>query len=168
MADQLLVNLIQKARDEKDENVKVIITLKDESAPIYRGTIDIEKCNDKQIALRKVDSGYSSPEDGPTYRFPRACIRHVTYAGELKGEPLFWFIIEGNHSLTGVRITREEFFGLNERGRSYRAGGSWPEGFTHNDDNAYVYLKSANLEGEIVSQDIVIDLDDVNCCGDRW
>jgi hypothetical protein len=168
MADHLLIHLIKTAQEEKDENVKIIITAKGENAPIYRGYIDIEKSNDRQLGLKKIDGdeGYGSPDDGPTYRFMVSTIRHVAYAGEYKGEPLHWFILDGNHSITGVRISRDEFFDLNRRGKS-GPGGSWPEAFDFHEGMAHVYLKAARFDGRVVSEDIVIDLDDVNCCGDR-
>lgn len=166
MADQLLIHLIKKAREEKDENVKVIITAKGENAPIYRGYIDIEKSNDTQLALKKVDGDCDPPVGGPTYRFVTSSILHVAYAGEHRGEPLHWFILEGNHSLTGVRISREEFFELSKRGKS-DPGGSWPEDFDFDEKRAHIYIKSARFDGKVISEDVILDLDDVNCCGDR-
>lgn len=167
MADQLLVHLIKHAQETKDENVKIIVTGVGENAPIYKGYIDIEKSNDKQVALKKVeDERDGGPDDGPTYRFVISSIKHVAYAGEYKGEPLHWFILEGNHSLTGVRITRDEFFRLSKRDKSKR-GGSWPEGFDFVEKRPHVYLKAVRFDGPILSEDIVLDLDEINCCGDR-
>jgi len=165
MADQLLIHLIETAKKERDENVKIIVTGVGENAPIYKGYIDIEKSNDKQVALKKIKDDHT-PEDGPTYRFVVSSVKHVAYAGEYKGEPLHWFILEGNHSLTGVRISRDEFFNLSKRGRS-RHGGSWPADFQFVEKRPHVYLKAVRFDGPVLSEDIVLDLDDINCCGDR-
>jgi hypothetical protein len=168
MADQLLIHLIKQAQAKRDEDVKIIVTATGEHAPIYKGYIDIEKSSDTQVALKKIDAEQRSdgPQDGPTYRFVVSSIRHVAYAGEYKGEPLHWFILEGDHSLTGVRISRDEFFELSKRDKS-GSGGSWPEDFDFDEKRAHVYLKAVRFDREVRSEDIILDLDEINCCGDR-
>lgn len=167
MADQLLIHLIKQAQEKNDEDVKIIVTGTGENAPIYKGYIDIKNSNDKQIALKKIDDRRDdAPDDGPTYRFVVSSIRHVAYDGEHKGEPRHWFILEGNHSLSGVRVSRDEFFELSKRDKAGR-GGSWPQDFDFDEKRAHVYLKAVRFDGKIVSDDIILDLDEVNCCGDR-
>ncbi|MEZ4520796.1 MAG: hypothetical protein R3A46_03975 [Thermomicrobiales bacterium] len=164
MAEQLLVDLIETARENNDEKVIVIITPKAEDAPSYVGTIDVQQSNSKMLSLLPVATSTEHPEGGPTYRFPRACVRHVASAGEADGEPLFWFIIDGNHSLSGVRITSDEFYKMNDQ----KNGGNWPAGFTHDDPNVYIYLKLVTFDGGVVSRAITFNMDEINCCGDVW
>lgn len=165
MEQELIADLIRVAQRNRNEEVKVIITPKGDGKYTYVGAIDARNSSDTQLALRAVDPDQRSASgEGPTYRFPRACIRHVAYAGDVNGEASYWFIIEGNHSLTGVRITSDEFFRLNDRGN----GGGWPTGFTHDAPETYVYLKAVEFEYRIISRDMTISLDEINCCGDVW
>lgn len=164
MEEALIADLIQAAKSNPSEETTVFITPKGEGKYSYVGTIDPDNSSNTQLALRAIDLGQrAARSDGPTYRFPRECIRHVAYAGQVQGEASYWFIIEGNHSLTGVRITSDEFFRLNDR----QNGGGWPASFTHDDPEVYVYLKAVEFEYGVVSRDTTISLDEVNCCGDR-
>lgn len=165
MESELVAKLIQAAQRNRNEESRIIITPKGEEQYSYVGAIDPHNSSGTQLALRAVDlEQRSASSEGPTYRFPRACIEHVAYAGDVNGEAAYWFIIEGNHSLTGVRITSEEFFQLNDRSN----GGGWPAGFTHDSPEVYVYLKSVTFEYGIASRDMTIPLDEINCCGDVW
>ena len=161
--ETLIADLIQAARECNDGDVRVILTTRAEDQPAYYGAIDIAQSHSKLVSLREVEMPDEPKEQGPTYRFPRACIKHVAYAGETYDEPLHWFVIEGNHSLTGVRISSEEFYRLNDRDN----GGCWPSGFTRDDPKSYVYLKRVEFEDGIVSCDIAFDVDEINCCGDN-
>lgn len=165
METELIAALIQAARSNPNEKITVLITPKGDSKYSHVGTIDPDNSSDSQLALQAININRSSARgEGPTYRFPRACIRHVAYAGQVKGEASYWFIIEGNHSLTGVRITSDEYFRINDRSN----GGGWPLGFTHDDPEVYVYLKSVEFEYGVISRDLTIPLDEINCCGERW
>jgi hypothetical protein len=162
MQESLVTALIEAARECNEGDVRVIITPIGDGKPTYIGSIDLKQSNNKILSLRAVDIG-EPKEDGPTYRFPRGCVRHVAYAGDRNGEPVYWFIIDGMHSLTGVRIKPEEFYKLND----VDSGGCWPSGFTHSDPNVYVYLKAVEFEDGLVSRDIAFTLDEINCCGER-
>lgn len=164
MAEQLLVDLVQAARESQDNDVTVIITPKAENARSRVGKIDITQSNSKILSLLAVSEEKAHPKGGPTYRFPRACVRHVASAGETDGEPRFWFIIDGNHSLSGVQISSDEFYKLNDK----QNGGSWPTGFTHDDPNVYIYLKSVIFDGGVQSGQVTFNMDEINCCGDNW
>lgn len=162
MEESLIAALIEAAKECNDDGVRVIITPKGDGKPTYIGAINLEQSNNKILSLKAVD--WQEPkEDGPTYRFPRGCVRQMAYAGERNGEPVYWFIIDGWHSLTGVRITADEYFKLNDSDN----GGCWPSGFSHKDPNVYVYLKAVEFEGGYVSRDIAFTLDEINCCGER-
>ena len=163
MAEQLLIDLVQAARDTQDAEVMVIVTPKAENAPTRFGKIDIGQSNSKILSLLPVDTSQPAPKGGPTYRFLRGCVRQVASAGALDGEPLYWFIINSNHSMTGVRITSEEYYKLNDK----QNGGSWPAGFTHDDPNIYVYLKSVTFDGAPVTGAVTFGMDEINCCGER-
>ncbi|CAN5515697.1 hypothetical protein BH23CHL2_BH23CHL2_18640 [soil metagenome] len=165
MEQALIAELIQAAQSNPSEEITVLITPKGDDKYSYVGTIDPDSSSNTQLALQAIDLGQRpARSEGPTYRFPRECIRHVAYAGQVRGEASFWFIIDGNHSLTGVRITSDEFFRLNDR----QNGGGWPTNFTHDDPEVYVYLKAVEFEYGIVSRDTTISLDEINCCGERW
>lgn len=165
METQLIAALIQAAQSNPNEKITILITPKGDRKYSCVGTIDSGASSDSQLALRAIDiSRRSTRGEGPTYRFPRACIEHVAYAGEVRGEASYWFIIEGNHSLTGVRISSDEYFRINDRSN----GGGWPLGFTHDDPEVYVYLKAVEFEYGVVSRDMTIALDEINCCGERW
>lgn len=162
MQESLVAALIAAANECNDDNVRIIITPIGDGKPTYIGAINREQSNSKILSLKAVDIG-EPKEDGPTYRFPRGCVRQMAYAGDRNGEPVFWFIIDGMHSLTGVRISSDEFYKLND----VDSGGCWPSGFTHRDPNVYVYLKAVEFEDGLVSRDIAFALDEINCCGER-
>ncbi len=162
MQESLIVALIAAAQECNDDDVRVIITPKGDGKPTYYGAIDRRQSNNKILSLKAVDMGEPKAE-GATYRFPRGCVRQMAYYGERNGEPVHWFIIDGWHSLTGVRITDEEFYKLNDSDN----GGCWPSGFSHTDPNVYVYLKAVEFEDGVVSRDIAFEMDEINCCGDN-